>query len=105
MRNGTKERIHIGLGFKLTNFMSFGESLFFIGLFQKTQKEGPIHQKERNLITTKHTREDRRRHQKARERSRGRVAAKWGWSAPPAGRLAPPEGIVHELLECSSIAS
>jgi hypothetical protein len=38
MRNGTNERIYIGLGFKLINFMSFGESLFSAGLFQKTTK-------------------------------------------------------------------
>jgi hypothetical protein len=38
MRNGTNERIYIGLGFKLTNSMSFGESLFSTGLFQKTTK-------------------------------------------------------------------
>jgi hypothetical protein len=38
MRNGTNERIYIDLGFKLTNSTSFGESLFFVGLFQKTTK-------------------------------------------------------------------
>jgi hypothetical protein len=38
MRNGTNERIYIGLGFKLTNSMSFSESLFSAGLFQKTTK-------------------------------------------------------------------
>jgi hypothetical protein len=38
MRNGTKKRIYIGLGFKLTNSMSFGESVFFAGLFQKPTK-------------------------------------------------------------------
>jgi hypothetical protein len=38
MRNGTNERIYIGLGFKLTNSTSFGESLFSAGLFQKTTK-------------------------------------------------------------------
>jgi hypothetical protein len=38
MRNDTNERIYIGLGFKLTNSMSFGESLFSVGLFQKTTK-------------------------------------------------------------------
>jgi hypothetical protein len=38
MRNGTNERIYIGLGFKLTNSMSFGESLFSARLFQKTTK-------------------------------------------------------------------
>jgi hypothetical protein len=38
MRNGTNERIYIGLGFKLKNSMSFGESLFSAGLFYKTTK-------------------------------------------------------------------
>jgi hypothetical protein len=38
MRNDTNERIYIGLGFKLTNSLSFGESLFSAGLFQKTTK-------------------------------------------------------------------
>jgi hypothetical protein len=38
MRNGTNERIYIGLGFKLTNSMSFDESLFSSGSFQKTTK-------------------------------------------------------------------
>jgi hypothetical protein len=38
MRNGTNEIIYIGLGIKLTNFTSFGESLFSVGLFQKTTK-------------------------------------------------------------------
>jgi hypothetical protein len=35
MRTSTNERIYIGLGFKLTNSMSFDESLFFVRLFQK----------------------------------------------------------------------
>jgi hypothetical protein len=34
-RNGSSTRIYIGIGFKLTNSTSFGESLFFTGLFQK----------------------------------------------------------------------
>jgi hypothetical protein len=38
MRNDTNERIYIGLGFKLTNSISFGESLFSVVLFQKTTK-------------------------------------------------------------------
>jgi hypothetical protein len=38
MRNGTNEKIYIGLGYKLTNFMSFVESLFSARLFQKTTK-------------------------------------------------------------------
>jgi hypothetical protein len=38
MRNSINERIYIGLGFKLTNSTSFGESLFSTGLFQETNK-------------------------------------------------------------------
>jgi hypothetical protein len=39
MRNGTNERIYIGVGFKLINFTSFGESLFSTGLFQKPPRK------------------------------------------------------------------
>jgi hypothetical protein len=38
MRNGTNEGIYKGLGFKLINSSSFGESLFSAGLFYKTTK-------------------------------------------------------------------
>jgi hypothetical protein len=46
MRNGTNEIIYISLGFKLTNFTSFGESIFSAGLFQKTTKRGTYSSKE-----------------------------------------------------------
>jgi hypothetical protein len=38
MYKGTYESINKGLGFKLTNFMSFGESMISARLFQKTIK-------------------------------------------------------------------
>jgi hypothetical protein len=65
MRNGTNEKIYIGLGYKLTNFMSFGESLFSAGLFQKTTKrdlfvKGKFRIKIRHM--RKKTLEDMRRH-------------------------------------------
>jgi hypothetical protein len=66
MRNGTDERIYIGLGFKLTNSMSFGESLFFARLFQKTTKRD-LFVKGKFEIKIRHIREktleDKRRHQ------------------------------------------
>jgi hypothetical protein len=65
MTNGTNERIYIGLGFKLTNFMSFGESLFSAGLFQKTTKRD-LFVKEKFRIKIRHIckkiLEDMRRH-------------------------------------------
>jgi hypothetical protein len=65
MRNGTNERIYIGLGFKLTNSMSFGESLFSAGLFQKTTKRD-LFIKGKFGIKIRHIRErtleDMRRH-------------------------------------------
>jgi hypothetical protein len=36
MYKGTYESANKGLGFKLTNFMSFGESLIYAGFIQKT---------------------------------------------------------------------
>jgi hypothetical protein len=39
MYKDTNEITNNGLGFKLINFMSFGESVFSAGLFQKTGKE------------------------------------------------------------------
>jgi hypothetical protein len=53
----------------------------------------------------KDTLEDYRRHQKAREQTGGRDAARWGRSASPLCRSAPYEGIFYELLEYSSNAS
>jgi hypothetical protein len=65
MRNGINEIIYIGLGFKLINFMSFGESLFSVGLFQKTTKRD-LFVKEKFRIKIRHIREktleDMRRH-------------------------------------------
>jgi hypothetical protein len=65
MRNGTNKRIHIGLGFKLINFMSFGESLFSAGLFHKTTKRH-LFVKGKFGIKIRHIREktleDMRRH-------------------------------------------
>jgi hypothetical protein len=65
MRNGTNERIYIGLGFKLTNSMSFGESMFSAGLFQKTTKRD-LFVKGKFRIKIHHIREktleDMRRH-------------------------------------------
>jgi hypothetical protein len=65
MRNGTNERIYIGLGFKLTNSMIFGESLFSAGLFLKTTKRD-LFVKEKFRIKIQHIREntieDMRRH-------------------------------------------
>jgi hypothetical protein len=65
MRNGINERIYIGLGFKLTNIMSFGESLFSVWLFQKTTKRD-IFIKGEFRIKIRHIREktleDMRRH-------------------------------------------
>jgi hypothetical protein len=66
MRNVTNERIYIGLGFKLINFMSFGESLFSTGLFQKTtQRDLFVKGKFRIKIwhIREKTLEDMRRHQ------------------------------------------
>jgi hypothetical protein len=65
MRNDTNERIYIGLGFKLTNSLSFGESLFSTGLFQKTNKRD-LFIKGKFRIKIQHihekTLEDTRRH-------------------------------------------
>jgi hypothetical protein len=41
MYKGTNEITNKGLGFKLTNFMNFGESMFPAGYIQKTVKEDP----------------------------------------------------------------
>jgi hypothetical protein len=39
MYKGINEITNKGLGFKWINSMSFGESVFSVGLFQKTGKE------------------------------------------------------------------
>jgi hypothetical protein len=56
MRNVTNERIYIGLGFKLINFMSFGESLFSTGFVKGKFRIKIRHIREKTL-------EDMRRHQ------------------------------------------
>jgi hypothetical protein len=104
MRNGTNERIYIGLGFKLTNSMSFGESLFSIGLFQKTTKRD-LFVKGKFRIKIRHIREktleDMRRH---RNEARGEgLPSGAGW--PHLQAAPPPRGFLHELLEYSSTAS
>jgi hypothetical protein len=38
-KKGTIEITNKGLGFKLINFMNFGESVFLAGFIQKTTKE------------------------------------------------------------------
>jgi hypothetical protein len=104
MRNGTNERIYIGLGFELINSTSFGESLFSIGLFYKTTKRD-LFVKEKFGIKIWHIREktleDMRRHQTKREVRGYQV----GLAGPTCRPLGPPWGFLHELLEYSSIAS
>jgi hypothetical protein len=56
MRNGTNERIYIGLGFQLTNSTNFGECLFSAGFFQKTTKRD-LFVKEKFEIKIWHIRE------------------------------------------------
>jgi hypothetical protein len=82
MRNGINERIYIGLGFKLINFTSFGESLFSIGLFQKTTKRD-LFVKGKFGIKIQHIREKTLENM----RSGRQGAAKWGQQAvrPPLG--------------------
>jgi hypothetical protein len=65
MINGINQRIYIDLGFKLTNSMSFGESLFSAELFHKTTKRD-LFVKEKFKIKIRNIREktleDMRRH-------------------------------------------
>jgi hypothetical protein len=85
MRNGTNERIYIGLGFRLTNYMSFGESLFSAGLFHKTTKRD-LFVKEKFRIKIRHIRE------KTLEYMR-RHGKKAGGEGLPSGTGWPPWGI------------
>jgi hypothetical protein len=41
MYKGTNKITNEGLGFKVINFMSFGEFVFSAGYIQKTIKDGP----------------------------------------------------------------
>jgi hypothetical protein len=66
MRNSINERIYIGLGFKLTNSMSFGESLFSAGLFQEITKRDLFDKGKFRIkiwYIREKTLEDMRRHQ------------------------------------------
>jgi hypothetical protein len=49
MYEGTNEITNEGLGFKLTNSMSFGESIFSTGYIQKTIN-GDLHVRVNNAI-------------------------------------------------------
>jgi hypothetical protein len=104
MRNGTNERMYIGLGFKLINFMSFGESLFSAGLFQKTTKRD-LFVKEKFEIKIRHIREktleDMRRH---RNEARGEGLPS-GACRPHLQATWPPGRFLYELLEYYFIAS
>jgi hypothetical protein len=105
MYKGTYESTNKGLGFKLTNSTSFGESVISTGLFQKIIK-GDLFVKRNQGIILQHI------HGKVLEDTRGyhaeagpkRLPGGTGWSHPHAGRhpLVPPH--LH-LLECSSTAS
>jgi hypothetical protein len=53
MYKGTYESTNKGLGFKLTNFMSFGESVISAGLLQKTIK-GDLFIKQNQGIIPRH---------------------------------------------------
>jgi hypothetical protein len=109
MRNSTNERIYIGLGIKLTNSMSFGESLFYVGLFQKTTKRD-LFVKEKFRIKILHIREktleDMRRHRN----EAGGDGLPSGASRPHLQAARPPWGIpprasgvfFHCLLRCIS---
>jgi hypothetical protein len=61
--------------------MSFGELLFFQGLFQKSRQEGPNYQMDYQNSTTKDTLEDSRRHEKAVGKSGTLEASRGGWVA------------------------
>jgi hypothetical protein len=105
MYKGTYESTNKGLGFKLTNSMSFGESVISAGLFQKTVK-GDLFVKQNQGIIPCHIRgkvlEDTKGHHA--EAGPDRPPGGTYRSHPHAGRhpLVPPR--LH-LLECSSTAS
>jgi hypothetical protein len=104
MRNSTNERIYIGLGFKLTNSMSFDKSLFSTGLFQKTTNKD-LFVKGKFGIKIQHicekTLEDMRRHRN----EAGGEGLPSGADQPQLQATWPPRGFLHELLEYSSTAS
>jgi hypothetical protein len=102
MYKGIYESTNKGLGFKLTNSMSFGEYVISAGLFQKTVM-GDLFIKQNQGIIPRHIHEKvledtRGHHTKARPKS---PPSGIGRSHPHAGwhPLVPPH--LH-LLECSS---
>jgi hypothetical protein len=100
MRNDINERIYVGLGFKLINLMSFSESLFSAGLFQKTTKRDLL-AKGKFRIKIRHTHEktleDMRRH-------RNKTGGEGLWPHLQATQPSP-GGFLHELLVYSSTVS
>jgi hypothetical protein len=78
MYKGTNEITNKGLGFKLINFMSFGE-------YPQNIQGGPRCQRKSWNSTTGATWEDPRRLQEALHLSTPRGATMWGRSAPPPG--------------------
>jgi hypothetical protein len=96
--------------FYLTNSTSFGELLFFQGLFQKNRQEGPNYQTDYQNSITKDTLEDSRRHEKAvgesgtPEASRGGRAAPgpWLWALPVIFCEPPPPTLRINLSPTSS---
>jgi hypothetical protein len=62
--------------------MSFGELLFFQGLFQKSRQEGPNYQMDYQNSTAKDTLEDYTRHEKAVGERRTPEASRGGRAAP-----------------------
>jgi hypothetical protein len=83
MYKGTNEITNKGLGFKLINSMSFGESVFSAGLFQKNRQGGSKHEIEPNLTAMKTTLEGSRGHHETPHHGGPREAARWGRPAPP----------------------
>jgi hypothetical protein len=105
MIKGTYESTNKGLGFKLTNFMSFGEFMISLGLFQKTIKGDLFIKQNQEIIPRcidgKVLEDNRGHHAEADpERPPGGTSR----SHPHAGRhpMVPPR---LQLLECSSITS
>jgi hypothetical protein len=83
--------------------MSFGELLFFQGLFQKSRREGPNYQTDYRNSTTKDMLEHSRRHEKAVGKSGTPKASGGGRVAPgPQGDRPLAVGPTYHLLRASS---
>jgi hypothetical protein len=100
MRNGTNERIYIGIGFKLTNSMSFDESQFSTGLFQKATKRD-LFVKGKFRIKIRHIRKKTLEDTRTKREVRGYQV---GLAGPTCRPPDPSRGFLHELLEYSSTA-